>query len=322
MILISSIQEDYSTNSVIDWLESYNQEVLRINGDDRISNINITGNNLDISFNVNSNSCNLKDVKSYWLRKGQFNINSLLPNKDIEESDIYDPIYSHLINEELKTIEQYILFTLEKKRKLGSYYQGNANKLKSLFLAKEVGLETPDSIVSSSKKPLQEFYNIHKAVISKGVQDIMTFIYESRSYNYMTEVVNENDIEEMSNSFFPSLLQKNVRKLYELRVFYMKGEFSSMAIFSQEDKQTKVDFRVYNLEKPNRTVPYNLPTEIEQKLHLFMQKMELDTGSIDLIVTPELEYVFLEVNPVGQYGMTSMPCNYYLDEKIAKYLAY
>jgi hypothetical protein len=30
--------------------------------------------------------------------------------------------------------------------------------------------------------------------------------------------------------------------------------------------------------------------------------------------------VFLEVNPTGQYGMVSDPCNYYLDKKIAEYL--
>lgn len=30
--------------------------------------------------------------------------------------------------------------------------------------------------------------------------------------------------------------------------------------------------------------------------------MNLDTGSIDMIVTPELEYVFLEVNPVLRRG--------------------
>jgi glutathione synthase/RimK-type ligase-like ATP-grasp enzyme len=95
-----------------------------------------------------------------------------------------------------------------------------------------------------------------------------------------------------------------------------------MSIFSQNDEQTKVDFRDYNIERPNRTVPYKLPKDIEDKLSLFMSRMELDTGSIDIIVTPDMEYVFLEVNPVGQYGMTSLPCNYYLDEKIAKCLDY
>ena len=31
-------------------------------------------------------------------------------------------------------------------------------------------------------------------------------------------------------------------------------------------------------------------------------------------------YYFLEVNPVGQFGMTSIPCNYDLHEVVAKHL--
>jgi D-alanine-D-alanine ligase-like ATP-grasp enzyme len=33
-----------------------------------------------------------------------------------------------------------------------------------------------------------------------------------------------------------------------------------------------------------------------------MQRMNLCFGSLDFIVTPEGEHVFLEVNPVGQFG--------------------
>ena len=36
--------------------------------------------------------------------------------------------------------------------------------------------------------------------------------------------------------------------------------------------------------------------------------MSLNTGSIDLIKTKSGDYVFLEVNPVGQFSMVSFPC--------------
>ena len=51
-----------------------------------------------------------------------------------------------------------------------------------------------------------------------------------------------------------------------------------------------------------------------------MKYVNLNTGSIDMIVTKENEYIFLEVNPVGQFGMVSQPCNYYLEKKITEYL--
>lgn len=93
-----------------------------------------------------------------------------------------------------------------------------------------------------------------------------------------------------------------------------------MAIFSQNDNKTSVDFRNYNLKKPNRVVPYKLPSYIENKLLKFAKSADLDTGSFDLIVTKkEKEYVFLEVNPYGQFGWLSKNCNYYLEKLIAEY---
>jgi hypothetical protein len=63
-----------------------------------------------------------------------------------------------------------------------------------------------------------------------------------------------------------------------------------------------------------------LPKHIEEKLILIMDRMSFNTGSIDMIYDLEGNYIFLEINPVGQYGMTSVPCNYNLDFEIAKSL--
>ena len=109
-------------------------------------------------------------------------------------------------------------------------------------------------------------------------------------------------------------------KKYEVRVFYLDPEFYSMAIFSQRDDQTQVDFRKYNLEKPNRCVPYELPKAIEHKLKALMNILDLNSGSIDLIVNKDDDYIFLEVNPVGQFAMVSEPCNYFLEKKVAEFL--
>ena len=92
-----------------------------------------------------------------------------------------------------------------------------------------------------------------------------------------------------------------------------------MAIFSQLDTQTELDFRNYNREKPNRNIPFKLPLKMQEKLLKFIKIMHLDTGSIDMIVTPNDEFVFLEVNPIGQFGWVSNYSNYYLEEKIALY---
>ena len=90
-----------------------------------------------------------------------------------------------------------------------------------------------------------------------------------------------------------------------------------MAIFSQNDAQTQIDFRNYNLNKPNRYVPYKLPKLIETKLLKLMNVHKLNNGSIDLILNSKGEYVYLEVNPVGQFSFLSNSCNYHIEKLIA-----
>ena len=96
--------------------------------------------------------------------------------------------------------------------------------------------------------------------------------------------------------------------------------FTSVAIFSQADDQTKVDYRKYNLKTPNRVIPYQLPAEIEHKLALLNERLGLNTGSIDLIVDREGQFYFLEVNPTGQFQDLSESCNLSIDRRIAERL--
>src|SRR5690606_41647080 len=72
-------------------------------------------------------------------------------------------------------------------------------------------------------------------------------------------------------------------------------------------------FPYTTLFRSNRTVAFNLPSDIENKLTKLMNVLSLNFGSIDMIVSKNREYYFLEVNPVGQFGMVSFPCNYNIE---------
>ena len=51
--------------------------------------------------------------------------------------------------------------------------------------------------------------------------------------------------------------------------------------------------------------------------HFNFSIIKLKNGSIDIIRGVDNNYYFLEVNPVGQFGMVSNPCNYNIEEKFA-----
>ena len=47
--------------------------------------------------------------------------------------------------------------------------------------------------------------------------------------------------------------------------------------------------------------PYQLPEDVEAKIRVFMRQLGIVFGSFDFIVTPDGDYVFLEVNEQGQF---------------------
>jgi len=322
-VLIFSELDDASTNGVTEWLSSLEHNVFRINTEDVIDDIQVRIDNqkITICLEVNGQEINLDQIDTVWFRRGYLSLNCKINLPRGLDQTVYLAISNHLFNEELVTLEEFICEYLYNKPHLGDSLPIRANKLIALKKAVAVGLKIPASEINTKKEGLINFFNLHQQdCISKGVQDVLSFGRDNKGYSFGTSKIEVGDIEEMDDCFFPSLLQKNIQKKYELRVFYLKKRFYSMAIFSQNDEQTKVDFRNYNWEKPNRNVPFILPKEIEQKLELFMQSIQLDCGSIDMIVSTDNEYIFLEVNPKGQYGMTSTPCGYHLDYEIAKEL--
>jgi glutathione synthase/RimK-type ligase-like ATP-grasp enzyme len=155
--------------------------------------------------------------------------------------------------------------------------------------------------------------------ITKPISDGVVFnIQGSLWSNYTTSI--DRELGESNCNYPLSLYQENLNKSFEIRTFYFYGECRSMAIFSQENSQTKTDFRLYDDLMPNRTVPFQLDVETEDKIREFMKTVKLETGSLDFVKTKDGRMVFLEVNPVGQFGMVSHPCNYFIEEKIAQWL--
>ena len=307
MILIITNAQDESTTYVIQWLEFYNKKWHRINESDLID-LDFLGK--EIQFTVNEMSFLISEISSVWYRRGFLNFNWEILFQD-------KSILRVLENEKLK-ITNFIYYLLNKKKHINTYFKSDLNKLIVTDLAKEIGLNVTDDYLFCNKKELKKLTKIKDCYISKPISgdSIMTY-KDFVLFNYTTLI----DFDQLEiDQFYPSLVQKYIPKKYELRIFYLEECFYSIAIFSQNDDQTAIDFRNYNKIKPNRRVPFKLPNFIQKKLTLLMNKLNLNCGSIDMIVSPTDQYYFLEVNPVGQFGMVSYPGNYNLEKIIAQYL--
>ncbi len=322
ILILSSSELNISVEHVADWLDFYQADYKRILGDDFFSGSQTIAYQLDEEEEYQTPNLDLKQVSSIWFR-GFIRHRTYIKNTtdDLQTSNSNLSELSGRIAKALHKNTNLFFKSLKDKPQLPNLQALKTDKMDMLTKAKKVGLRIPKTLVTNNKQKLLEFYEAcDQKLITKSLYECVYFFEEDRAFSFKTHLLSKEDILNFEDCFFPSLFQGYVEKEYELRIFYLDGELYSMAIFSQLDEQTQVDFRRYNDEKPNRTVPYQLPDEEAQKICDLMQMLNLSTGSIDMIKTKDDQFVFLEVNPNGQFGMTSFPCNYHLEQKVAQHL--
>ena len=135
---------------------------------------------------------------------------------------------------------------------------------------------------------------------------------------YTTRIVREDITPESMSA--PLLMQAYVPKLRELRVTVVGQAVFAVALDSQSIPDASVDWRRATLSVPHHRV--NLPTQIEKMLLSLTELLELSFGAYDLIESPEGDFVFLEVNPNGQWvwlqQLTGVPIREALIDLLAK----
>lgn len=326
MILILSRSTEHSTDMVCDWLSTLGGRYLRINESDlRTMGIPFALRRREkgiptVSFGNEALSYSPDDINVVWYRKW-YNPIDFEEFFDLTDNKVWaSTLVNHMQKEEL-AIGDGFFDTLSGKHWLDSPSDVRRHrKQKQLDLAVKAGLLIPDSLITNSRKEAKLFLAEKGRIISKPLSDILAFNEESYVYITFTREVTDELLSNSPEFFFPTLFQELIEKRADIRVFYLHGEIFAMAIFSQVDQRTSIDFRNYIHDKPNRTVPYRLPTQVTEAIRYLMKMLGLANGSIDLILTRKKEHIFLEVNPTGQFGMTSIPCNYQLEKKIAQYL--
>lgn len=225
------------------------------------------------------------------------------------------------VRTEIRDLVAYLELLFRDKRWLTPLHKSKANKLELLDAAARCGLRVPHTRVLNNRRDLLAYYHqLDGQLISKPIADVRN-AYQRQEHTYviLTNTIDEARIAGLPEYFFPSLFQERVAVACEIRVFYLDGRFFSTTTLTSRPERS-VDKKLDSTAEHVHYVPYQVPRAVEQRLHALMQAIGLNIGSIDLLRTPEGEYVFLEINPVGQYLAESTFCNYALEKEIADWL--
>jgi hypothetical protein len=317
MIVILSYAGDQVANAVMDWLYVYKCNYKRINleeEDFKKLAFSIATETLSIQLELSDGKVlKLEEVSVFFFRGGLFKIDL----KNYRHEQLPDTLIETHLLQEFNSVVQFFYKQIAKKC-LGNPLLHPLNKLEQLEIARTVGLKIPSSIINNSKMKLKKStLKAAPVLITKSIQE--NVLYQERSEVHYDLKVQELEMNKINDFFFPSLFQESIQRSIEIRTFYLDGFFYSIAMLLFASDQQVTDYRA--AANAIRYAMYKLPLAIENALHELMTKLGLTSGSIDLMLSTNGDYYFLEVNPTGQIGWVSDYGNYCLEEKIAKYLS-
>ncbi|WP_372371290.1 MvdC/MvdD family ATP grasp protein [Candidatus Uabimicrobium sp. HlEnr_7] len=184
-------------------------------------------------------------------------------------------------------------------------------KVFQLQEAQKIGLAVPDTLFTNSPEKAHEFYEKHnKKIIYKTLSS-------KPGLTFTTKMLTEKDLEFLKQvKLAPVTFQEFIPANYDLRITIIDNKVFSAKIKSQESK-CDLDWR-NDLDIPMEV--YNLPEEVERKLLALTNKLGLVYSAIDLRVTPENEYVFLEVNVGGQFLFVEINTDLPISKTLAELL--
>lgn len=236
----------------------------------------------------------LAEVSAIWYRRSRVGLN--IPRE-------MDPKLRKPSVDESKAVffglmESLDVFTLERFHKV----RYAANKELQLHIARKVGLEIPRTLTTNNQEAVRRFFpTCPNGMITKMLSSFS--IYEDNVEKVVfTSKVEEKDLEEMEGlSFCPMTFQENVPKKLELRVTIVGNRVFAAAIDSQKSTKAQNDWRKDGVGLLEDWEKHDLPVEIETKLLKLMDELKVNYGAIDIILTPDDRYVFLEINPAGEF---------------------
>jgi glutathione synthase/RimK-type ligase-like ATP-grasp enzyme len=172
-------------------------------------------------------------------------------------------------------------------------------EVKALQLAEasRAGLKVPPTLISNDPARATTFVDglgstecAIKPLIAIGVTDDQGY-----RLPLTTTLPPGHSLESMALA--PTMLQPYVDKAFELRCVVIGEDIFCAKLDSQADEKSRVDWRGGD---PAHEI-FALPEDVKASIRRLMSSFGLNFASLDMIVTPEGEFVFLELNPNGQW---------------------
>jgi glutathione synthase/RimK-type ligase-like ATP-grasp enzyme len=258
---------------------------------------------------INGRKLNFRDVDTVWYRRPM----PSEPSPQLNEADreFVSHESMHLVNSLWRLLQNAFWinpFISDLNARFKPY---------QLAVARQFGFAIPRTLITNNPDEVRLFADTIPGEIAYKSFSNHGRVHEGRGFGIFTTIIDRATLWSHLDQvrFAPCTFQEYIPKRVELRVTVFGRKLFAAEIDSQNQEFSKIDWRRQPPQGQNcYAVPqrrFMLPTKLEQQILSFMNHLGLVFGCLDFIVTPEGEYVFLEINPNGQWywieEVTGMP---------------
>jgi glutathione synthase/RimK-type ligase-like ATP-grasp enzyme len=172
-------------------------------------------------------------------------------------------------------------------------------EVKALQLAEasKAGLRTPKTLISNDPARVAAFVEALGDTKCALKPHIGLGVTDERGYHLPLTTILPPGYSLESAALAPTIFQPYVEKAAELRCVVIGEKIFAAKMHSQANEITRVDWRA----GPREHEIVDLPEQVQDSIGRLMASFGLNFASIDMILTPDDEFVFLELNPNGQW---------------------
>jgi glutathione synthase/RimK-type ligase-like ATP-grasp enzyme len=307
-LLIITNEQDVSIKYLISKFENAGISYFRLNSED----INRFEFQIDLSGEIlcrdEKNDHRLNEVKSVLFRR--------IPSRYAKGNEGEDHSY---LNLERKHFLEGLYLSLDEAKWINPMFatQIAERKLYQLKVAKEIGIAVPKSLFTSCYDVAYRFLQLNPDAIIKPISNGLQ-VTSNKTYSIYTSKITPEVLESLnlSQTFdTPIFLQEQIPNAGDIRVTIIGNDLFAVKILKDSED---VDWRKPSIKKSYQII--QLPSHVKKSLLGIHTRFNLIYSAIDLIVTPDSRYVFLEINPVGEWAWLEIELGLNISDKIINQL--
>ncbi len=191
------------------------------------------------------------------------------------------------------------------------------SKLLQLRVAARCGFRIPRTYAGNNPDEILHFIDgCDKGAVAKTA----TWFYGAGGRFSFTRLVTRRTVasSRAAAAYSPLIYQEYIPKAFDLRVTCVGSHMFAARILSQQTSGARIDWR--RMQFDLRYERARLPLLVQKRIRNIQSALGLNYGALDLIFTPEGEYVFLEVNGSGNWMWLEDRLDFPISERIANWL--